>query len=70
MVAMVVGIYGFMAFWFARENRKRDERVGHAAHEGMTDEEFAELGDESPHFRYTIRLGYVFGMSIMRCCRL
>ncbi|KAH7127999.1 major facilitator superfamily domain-containing protein [Dactylonectria estremocensis] len=54
MVAMAVGIYGFMIFWFSRANKKRDEGVGHATHEGMSDDELAELGDESPHFRYTI----------------
>ncbi|KAH7176985.1 major facilitator superfamily domain-containing protein [Dactylonectria macrodidyma] len=54
MVAMAVGIYGFMVFWFSRENKKRDEGVGRATHEDMTDDELAELGDESPHFRYTI----------------
>jgi len=55
MVAMSTMVFGFMWFWFARENRRRDAgKTMLPKYEGLSDEELAELGDESPRFRYTI----------------
>jgi hypothetical protein len=54
MVAWACLCYAFMWFYFARVNAQRakgDE--DHGVH-GMTDEEIAELGDDSPRFVYTI----------------
>ncbi|KAI1855083.1 hypothetical protein JX265_012271 [Neoarthrinium moseri] len=53
MVGMATCIYAFMWFWFARENKKRDAGHINPALEGLSEEELAELGDESPHYRYT-----------------
>ncbi|KAF7540699.1 hypothetical protein G7054_g1132 [Neopestalotiopsis clavispora] len=53
MVGMSTCIYAFMWFWFRRENGKRDAGHRDPAHEGLSEEELTELGDESPHFRYT-----------------
>ncbi|KAK0611484.1 major facilitator superfamily transporter [Immersiella caudata] len=55
MVAMSTMVFGFMWFWFARENRRRDaSKTMLPEYEGLSDEELAELGDESPRFRYTV----------------
>ncbi|KAI2602591.1 MFS general substrate transporter [Hypoxylon sp. NC1633] len=54
LVGMAACIYGFMWFWFARINKKRDEGHVKPAHMNLSDDELAELGDESPRFRYTI----------------
>ncbi|KAI0127993.1 major facilitator superfamily domain-containing protein [Xylariales sp. AK1849] len=53
MVGMGTCAYGFLWFWLARQNRKRDAGPVDPAHEGLSEEELAELGDESPHYRYT-----------------
>ncbi|KAH9905783.1 MFS general substrate transporter [Xylariomycetidae sp. FL2044] len=55
VVGMATAMYGFMWFWFSRENARRD--AGHAErseHAGLSEDELAELGDESPRYRYTI----------------
>ncbi|TLD05176.1 uncharacterized protein PgNI_09129 [Pyricularia grisea] len=54
MVAMAGTIYGTMSWWLARENRLRDEGKIKPEHQGLTEDEMAELGDESPRFRYAI----------------
>ncbi|KAB5542398.1 major facilitator superfamily transporter [Coniochaeta sp. 2T2.1] len=54
MVGMATLIYGFMWFWFDRENGRRATGEMEARHERLSDDELAELGDESPHFVYTI----------------
>ncbi|KAB5526397.1 major facilitator superfamily transporter [Coniochaeta sp. 2T2.1] len=54
MVGMATLIYGFMWFWFDRENGRRATGEMEAHHERLSDDELAELGDESPHFVYTI----------------
>ncbi|ORY60795.1 major facilitator superfamily transporter [Pseudomassariella vexata] len=54
MVGMSTCIYAFMWFWFSRENRRRDAGQVTGQFEGMSEEELAELGDESPQYRYTI----------------
>ncbi|KAI4591810.1 hypothetical protein KJ359_012191 [Pestalotiopsis sp. 9143b] len=53
MVGMGTCVYAFLWFWYRRENARRDAGHVDPAHEGLTEEELTELGDESPHFRYT-----------------
>ncbi|KAH8195450.1 hypothetical protein TruAng_010375 [Truncatella angustata] len=53
MVGMATCIYGFMLFWFRKQNAKRDAGHTDPIHEGLSEEELTELGDESPHYRYT-----------------
>ncbi|KAI0886880.1 DNA-repair protein rad2 [Annulohypoxylon maeteangense] len=50
LVGMSTCLFGFLWFWFARENRKRDEGHIKSIHEGLSEDELAELGDESPRF--------------------
>jgi hypothetical protein len=45
--------YGLLWFWYARENKKRDSGLIKPEYENLSEEELAELGDESPKFRYT-----------------
>lgn len=54
MVGMATCMYGFMWFWYSRENKQREG--GHVGNKyaDLSDDELAELGDESPRFRYTI----------------
>jgi hypothetical protein len=55
MVGLATAIYGFLWFWYDRENKKRAEaETVKPEHQGLTSDELAELGDESPHFVYTI----------------
>lgn len=54
MVALGTLIYAFMWFWYRRINQKRDEGEVREKYRGMEEEELKELGDESPHYRYTI----------------
>ncbi|OAA66049.1 Major facilitator superfamily domain, general substrate transporter [Cordyceps fumosorosea ARSEF 2679] len=55
MVAVGTVIYGLMWAWYRRENGRRGP--GGAAvkeeHKDLSDDELQELGDESPHFKYT-----------------
>ncbi|KAK8054830.1 major facilitator superfamily transporter [Apiospora rasikravindrae] len=53
MVGMAVGLYGFLWFWFRRENKRRDAGQVSAEHAHLSEEDLMELGDESPHYRYT-----------------
>lgn len=53
MVGMATCIYGFMWFWFRRENARRDAGNINSAQQSLSEEELAELGDDSPHYRYT-----------------
>lgn len=53
MVGMAVCIYSFLWFWFRRENRRRDAGQVSAKHQHLSEQELMELGDESPHYRYT-----------------
>jgi len=54
MVAFAVAVYGFMWFYFARVNARRARGEEDWKIEGMSEEEIAELGDDSPRFVYTI----------------
>ncbi|QPG94013.1 hypothetical protein C2857_004028 [Epichloe festucae Fl1] len=55
MVGMGTAMYGFLWYWYWRENRRREEGgVMSEKHRGMEEEELVELGDDSPRFRYTI----------------
>ncbi|KAH6988092.1 major facilitator superfamily domain-containing protein [Ilyonectria sp. MPI-CAGE-AT-0026] len=53
MVAMGTAIYGFMWFWYSRENKRRDLAEANTADDGSTPAELTELGDDSPLYRYT-----------------
>ncbi|KAI9653716.1 MAG: hypothetical protein M1831_005744 [Alyxoria varia] len=48
-----VVVYMTMLVWFTRENKKRLRGERDHRAEGKTEEEIAELGDESPRFLYT-----------------
>ncbi|KAL7817433.1 major facilitator superfamily domain-containing protein [Trichoderma aethiopicum] len=54
MVGVGTAIYGFLWFWFWRANKSRDAGELSEAHQGLEDDELKELGDDSPHYRYTI----------------
>ncbi|KAH7138146.1 major facilitator superfamily domain-containing protein [Dendryphion nanum] len=54
MVAWAILVYAVMWYYFASVNARRDRGEEDHLIEGLTDEEIAELGDESPRFRYTI----------------
>ena len=54
MVAVGTTIYGFLWFLFRSENKKRDEGVVPLTQGTLSDDELAELGDESYRYRYTI----------------
>ncbi len=53
MVALGTVIYGFM-LWCRRENERRQAGLMDDKFRGMGEDELAELGDESPRYRYTI----------------
>ncbi|RYP61424.1 hypothetical protein DL769_007709 [Monosporascus sp. CRB-8-3] len=54
LVGMATGIYGLLWFYYDRQNKKRAGGTIRAKYESMSEEQLAELGDESPHYRYTI----------------
>ncbi|OAQ66151.2 MFS transporter [Pochonia chlamydosporia 170] len=54
MVGMGTAIYGFLWFWYSRENGRRERGVVGEKYRDMEEEELMELGDDSPRFRYTI----------------
>ena len=53
MVAFCIVCLGVLWFTFARINKRRDNGEEDHLIAGMSEEEIAELGDESPRFRYT-----------------
>nr|PFH55532.1 hypothetical protein XA68_18110 [Ophiocordyceps unilateralis] len=53
MVAMGVLIYAFLWLWYCRENRRRANGKLSEVHRRMKDDELEQLGDDSPHYRYT-----------------
>lgn len=54
MVAFASLVYGLMWLVLSRENENRREGREDARYEHLTEEEIAELGDESPRFLYTV----------------
>ncbi|KAI0148527.1 major facilitator superfamily domain-containing protein [Xylariaceae sp. FL1272] len=54
LVGLSAILYGLLWFWYARENKRRERGEVKAKHQNLSEEELAELGDESPRFRYTI----------------
>jgi hypothetical protein len=54
MVGFAIVCYGILWFTFARINKRRDNGEEDHLIAGMSDEQIAEMGDESPRFRYTI----------------
>ncbi|KAJ4998117.1 putative transporter [Colletotrichum sp. SAR 10_66] len=54
MVGMGTCLYGFMWFWYWRANKQREAGFAEDKYRDLSDDELAELGDESPRFRYTI----------------
>lgn len=54
MVALGTIIYGFLWWWYKRVNEQRQAGVMKDKHRNMREDELAELGDESPRYRYTI----------------
>ncbi|KAH7361748.1 major facilitator superfamily domain-containing protein [Plectosphaerella cucumerina] len=54
MVGMATCIYGFMWFWFNRENGRRSRGDVPEKYRDLSRDEMAELGDDSPEFKYTI----------------
>ncbi|KAK1990563.1 major facilitator superfamily transporter [Colletotrichum falcatum] len=54
MVGMATCLYGFMWFWYWRENKQREAGHIQSKHADLSDDEMAELGDDSPRYRYTI----------------
>ena len=49
---MATMLYGLLWFSYDRENKRRDDGPVLAGQEDLLDDELAELGDESPHYRY------------------
>ncbi|KAI9753604.1 MAG: hypothetical protein M4579_005068 [Chaenotheca gracillima] len=54
MVGFSTVLLAFMSFWFSRKNATRRAGGEDSKFEGMSEEELAELGDESPRYMYTI----------------
>ncbi|KAI0486987.1 major facilitator superfamily domain-containing protein [Xylaria cf. heliscus] len=54
LVGLAALAHGLLWFWYARENKRRDEGFIKPEHANLSEDELAELGDESPRFRYTI----------------
>ncbi|KAL6703643.1 hypothetical protein ACN47E_009417 [Coniothyrium glycines] len=54
MVGMATCIYVFMWMYLASVNKQRAEGKIRSEHEELSEEELAELGDESPRFRYVV----------------
>ncbi|KAI0534887.1 DNA-repair protein rad2 [Xylaria digitata] len=51
LVGLAALIFGTLWFSYARENRRRDEGLIKPEHTSLSEDEMAELGDESPRFR-------------------
>ena len=52
MILWAASVYGFLWLYLARVNRNRDAGKEDYKLEGLSSEEIAELGNESPYFRY------------------
>lgn len=53
MVTLAVIIYAIMSFYLRQQNQRRKAGKEHGKLVGRSDNEVAELGDESPKFMYT-----------------
>ncbi|KAJ8107285.1 hypothetical protein ONZ43_g6782 [Nemania bipapillata] len=53
LVGVAALSHGFLWFWYSRENKRRDAGLIKPEHANLSEDELAELGDESPRFRYT-----------------
>ena len=53
MVALGTVIYAFMWYWYRRVNQQRQAGEVVEKYRGLEEDELKELGDESPHYRYT-----------------
>ncbi|KAK7210354.1 hypothetical protein V2G26_017532 [Clonostachys chloroleuca] len=54
MVGFGTAIYAFMWWWYRRENSRRDAGVIKEKYQNLDEEELKELGDDSPHYRFTV----------------
>jgi len=54
MVAFAILCYAVMWFHLRTVNARREEGKEEHVIMGMSDEEVAEMGDDSPRFRYTV----------------
>ena len=54
MVAFAIACYAVLWFTLRNINTRREKGEEEHLIAGMSDEEVAELGDDSPRFRYTI----------------
>jgi hypothetical protein len=54
MVFFAIACYTVLWFHLHRVNKRRENGEEDHLMEGMTDEQIAELGDDSPRFKYTI----------------
>jgi hypothetical protein len=54
MVAFAIICYGFLWAYLGMRNSRREKGDEDHLIEGMREDEVAELGDDSPRFRYTI----------------
>jgi hypothetical protein len=54
MVGFASVLYGCMSLYFRRENLRRSAGLEGKKVEGKTEEEIAEMGDESPRYIFTI----------------
>ncbi len=54
MVATGTLIYGLLWAWYRRANQRRAAGALQEKYQNLSDDELRELGDESPHYTYTI----------------
>lgn len=54
MVAFAITCYAVLWFHLSKINKRRDAGEEEHLIQGMSDEDVAEMGDDSPRFRYTI----------------
>jgi hypothetical protein len=54
MVAFASIVYACMSLYFTKRNERRSAGVEDKKIEGKTEQEIAEMGDESPRYVFTI----------------
>lgn len=54
MLALGIALYTALHFYFRMQNKKKKEGKFDHLMEGKTDEEIAEMGENNPHYMYTI----------------